>query len=1060
VSIYVTPQASATWNWKVASYTYLPSTGTFTIGSSTNLYPTQAVSLLSDPGITNTTTIGNSGSTSTYTSLNSPDQIYDYAAYWETLTNGIQMTRVTSGSGSELSFSSGVAVTLSTSASNVYTATASSATIKAASSFTVGATYNTFSTNSTVTLSTGMTYGTTMTCAYISSSGASTVFTLSGLPTNSSVYITNGSNVQQQFNSGVNSGTQVVYVAPGSSTTWNWKVVAYNYIASSGTFSVGSTSNQYPTQTVSLLSDPGITTSNVTTVSGYTSITTADQLYDYIAYWVTQQPSSSGGIGYSSLITKNGKQISFGSNNLVLTSGTHTPPLSFNGTTTFTVYVGTSLGVGTTTFTANTATTPTVTTTGTITFGGSAVTGSAILQSGTSPVITSGYLSLTGLNANSTVYVTNGSSGSGSAATGYGSGGSVVTNPLITSSGTTYSFAIPMNSSTTYSYKIAIYNYTSTGFVNFTPQGTTSNTINLGVDPGITVTSATTVAGYSSLGTLDKLYDYSAYWETQSTGITYNRFTSKSSTTVSLGSVNLTVNSSGSVWTVSGTAPTATALTIDAGSTLAAGTTFSQFNTTGTVTIGSGSSISCLYTVNGSTSYLLQLTGIAAYSTSLGQAYVSITNGANGAGTQQAYVAVNNTTGIYSYGLPPGTTGTYSYKIAQYGNISTGFVNFTPSVGGLNSVTINLSNDNGINNATVSGGVPAIASTTVFTTIDQIYDYSAYWETTNNTGGITVARPVSQSGVQVSLGSNSLTYSSSASPVWAYSGTAITVKGSTLTNGSVWPSLMTTSTVTFTGTTNNAVIYSSGGNSGILTITIPSNLISAGGATVYLQNGSGSQQAYVASKTTTPYVFYTPIGSTGTWTWVVKRPGYTFAIGTFTASVGGQFTGIPSTPQKLNADGTVMYTGTTSSLVTVSFNGTTEADIKIGNGSVNVQTVLDATETSLATNPGMIWLAGGRGECSEFLSANGNFIFLSSGWRFEVATSGNASTVNGFAISSDNITTNTTNGTVTFLTATTAGDVAAAVWNSLVSAYTTSGTMGAQLSLAEAQAALAAALSA
>ena len=108
----------------------------------------------------------------------------------------------------------------------------------------------------------------------------------------------------------------------------------------------------------------------------------------------------------------------------------------------------------------------------------------------------------------------------------------------------------------------------------------------------------------------------------------------------------------------------------------------------------------------------------------------------------------------------------------------------------------------------------------------------------------------------------------------------------------------------------------------------------------------------------------------------------------------------------------------------------------------------------------MIWLASGKGECSQFLSANGNFIFLSSGWRFEVATAGNASTVNGFAVSADNVTTNTTNGLVTFLTSTQASDVAAAVWNSLVSAYTTSGTMGAQLSLAEAQAALAAALSA
>ena len=1097
----IPPNAGVAWIWKIVKYNYLPLyvNGTYT----SNTVVSNSVTQLTDTGISNTLTPGSASSVTTYTVLSTADQLYDYIAYWETLPSssggGIAYTRPSTKNGRAIDFAAQNIILSNTSSSPLvsYNSTApGTLTAYVGASLSVGTTTFTSNTSSAPTITTTGTITfagstPTVTGSAILKSGTatgtsaliSTYISLSGLPTitgsnsvvnGSAVYVVNGSSgsgTQVNYQSSLTGGIYSYALPMAAQGSYSYKVTCYGDTSSGF---VNFTTQGTVSQTISLSTDLGITNTSGTGTGGvstYTSITNADMLYDYLAYWETQQPSSNGGIGYTRLTTKAGKSMNFGSYNLILKGGTNSPPLSFNGTTTATIYVGAllSLGVGTSTFTANTSSSPTVYTTGTITFASSAVTGSAILQSGTSPVITSGYLSLSGLSTNSSVYVTAGSSGSGGALT---TGiniltGTTQTNPLITASTTSYGLAIPMNSSTTYSYKVAIYGSVSSGFVNFSPQGTASVNISLSTDTGITqpYTNVASVSAYSTLETLDKLYDYSAYWDTQAAGIVYNRFTSKNSATVSLGSVNLTVTNTGSAWSVTGTVPTVTALTIDAGSVLAAGaTTFSQFSTNGTVTITS-SSITCLYTVSGSTSYLLQLTGILAYTSTLGQAYISITNGSNGTGTQ---LINTNVSGTYSYSLPPGTSGTYSYKIAQYGNISTGFVNFSPGVGGVNSVAINLSSDLGITNTTVSSGVPAISLNTTLTTLDQIYDYAAYWETTNNTGGITVARPVSKNGTQVGLGSNSFTYSSSASPVWAYSGTAITINGSTLTNGSVWASLLTTSTATFSGTTvNHAVIYSSGNNSGILTITIPSNLISAGGASVYVQNASGAQQAWIQNQTTSPYVVYIPLGSTGTWTWVVKRAGYTFALGTFNASTGGQYAASPSTPQKLNADGSVMYTGSSSALATVSFNGTTEADIKIGNGSVSVQTILDTTETALTapnvgntTSPGMIWLASGKGECSQFLSANGNFIFLSSGWRFEVATAGNASTVNGFAVSADNVTTNTTNGLVTFLTSTQASDVAAAVWNSLVSAYTTSGTMGAQLSLAEAQAALAAALSA
>lgn len=62
-----------------------------------------------------------------------------------------------------------------------------------------------------------------------------------------------------------------------------------------------------------------------------------------------------------------------------------------------------------------------------------------------------------------------------------------------------------------------------------------------------------------------------------------------------------------------------------------------------------------------------------------------------------------------------------------------------------------------------------------------------------------------------------------------------------------------------------------------------------------------------------------------------------------------------------------MYTASTSALCTVTFTGTTQANIAIGDGSVSTQTAFDETEVALATNNGMIWLASGKGECSIFL---------------------------------------------------------------------------------------------
>ena len=91
-------------------------------------------------------------------------------------------------------------------------------------------------------------------------------------------------------------------------------------------------------------------------------------------------------------------------------------------------------------------------------------------------------------------------------------------------------------------------------------------------------------------------------------------------------------------------------------------------------------------------------------------------------------------------------------------------------------------------------------------------------------------------------------------------------------------------------------------------------------------------------------------------------------------------------PEKLNPDGSAMYQGTTSAYVAISFTGTTQANIDIANGTAELQPTFDETEDALVTNAGMTWLASGKSDCSQFNSAGGDHLFMSTGWRLRRAS--------------------------------------------------------------------------
>jgi hypothetical protein len=82
------------------------------------------------------------------------------------------------------------------------------------------------------------------------------------------------------------------------------------------------------------------------------------------------------------------------------------------------------------------------------------------------------------------------------------------------------------------------------------------------------------------LETPDKIYDYSAYYETTSAGIPLVSIASKQATNVSMGAYNVTMNASGSVWGVVGNAVTIASTTAFVGGSTMTGGVITSGNVT------------------------------------------------------------------------------------------------------------------------------------------------------------------------------------------------------------------------------------------------------------------------------------------------------------------------------------------------------------------------------------------------------------------------------------------------------------------------------------------------
>lgn len=245
---------------------------------------------------------------------------------------------------------------------------------------------------------------------------------------------------------------------------------------------------------------------------------------------------------------------------------------------------------------------------------------------------------------------------------------------------------------------------------------------------------------------------------------------------------------------------------------------------------------------------------------------------ANASGVQQLYQVSSGSTITLNV---TGGTGTWSLKLAQYGKVSQSFT-FTPSSGGTFSYSPTLLADSNITQATQS----TVAAYTTLANTDQVYDYAAYYETTNT--GIVYSRIASKQAGYVSLGSYNVSLVSSGSPI-VVSGSSVTLNSTSFSIGSTFTTgLVTTGTISVGSATLNypVLLNGSAGQNYWLSLTLPS------ATSIYIANASGVQQVYVASSGTS-YVYGLPAATSGSWTLSVAKYGYLPQSTTFSPSIGG-----------------------------------------------------------------------------------------------------------------------------------------------------------------------------
>ena len=459
----------------------------------------------------------------------------------------------------------------------------------------------------------------------------------------------------------------------------------------------------------------------------------------------------------------------------------------------------------------------------------------------------------------------------------------------------------------------------------FTPvTGVSTAAISYTTDVYITQTNKATVAAYTSISTLDQLYDYAAYMRTQQPQLS---LATRNSIKVDFGSTNIVLSSSASsVWSYSGSTVTIKQ------SSLAVGSTFLGLSTAGSITtdtapnnlylFGSviqatptnltGLNLTGSLTFNTNTNTTITLTNCVITGTvsNSGTGIVTITNSGSTIGvvgtnvvtqlfapytisslTAGSTVLILDSTGAvknintnsgtsFTYDATGGT-GTWSAIVELYGQ-QRQTTTFMPSQGAGITIAAYVPDTyiTQTNKATV-------AAYTTISDLQQLYDYAAYMRTQQPQYNLAV-----RNGSAVDFGATALVFDPTAAGVWSYTPSTLTIKTTTLVPGTYFGEVYTSATTTFNNGAVLTCVYQN--SAGVSTVFYFDGLLN--GSAIYMADNNNNQMLFQANTTTTQVYVYIPPGATGNWTARIRKYGTQDNDTIFTPPGGYYYIGSSYTP--------------------------------------------------------------------------------------------------------------------------------------------------------------------
>ena len=349
-----------------------------------------------------------------------------------------------------------------------------------------------------------------------------------------------------------------------------------------------------------------------------------------------------------------------------------------------------------------------------------------------------------------------------------------------------------------------------TGII-FTPSGATGGTV--------TITSSKT---------LQQVWDYYNAWIIEFANRASNDTWTCVAGAMTMGAWNMVVNS---------------------GVTLSDSANVSSVATTGTIT--NNGLITALYTDAAGASTTFRFENIT-----VGSSIIIY----DASGVTKYFQQEVTSAGDYAYYIPPGTTGTYTWAIEQYGKQRQSG-SFAANTGGLLFYEPIYVEDVGISQTTKA----TVAAYTAIDNLDKFYDFTAYRRLSEDF--IKLGQIATRSGTSVEIGDRNLKVNALASVMESITGSTITIRSGSLASGSKYTTIIATPPKTVTAQ---------------LLEVITANIEDGNGdSSVTIQGGSGNFTLWKLANATPDddYATGTNLGNVGNVTYrFLSAPGFKIII--------------------------------------------------------------------------------------------------------------------------------------------------------------------------------------